>query len=70
MTKTCNQCSEVKDKIEFSGRSLKCKYCTNQNSIKKREEKALLEGKEFKYHNLILHYNNITDLMRKELGIE
>ena len=49
MTKTCNQCNEVKDKIKFSGRSSKCKYCTNQNSIKKREEKALSEGKEFKY---------------------
>lgn len=48
-TKTCNQCDEIKDKLEFSGRSSKCKYCTNQNSIKKREEKAISEGKVFKY---------------------
>jgi len=48
-TKTCNQCNEIKDKFEFSGRSSKCKYCTNQNSIKKREEKAISEGKVFKY---------------------
>jgi hypothetical protein len=42
--KTCKQCDRVKDKDEFSGRSLTCKYCTNQNSIKKKEEKAILEG--------------------------
>jgi hypothetical protein len=42
--KTCKQCDKIKDKDGFSGRSLTCKYCTNQNSIKKKEEKAILEG--------------------------
>ncbi len=47
--KTCKQCNEIKDKNEFSGRSLRCKYCTNQNSIKQKIEKAMLEGKEYRY---------------------
>lgn len=47
--KTCKQCNEIKDKNEFSGRSLRCKYCTNQNSIKQKIEKAILEGKEYKH---------------------
>ena len=51
--KTCKQCNEIKNKTEFSGRSLRCKYCTNQNSIKMREEKAISEGKFYKYKPLL-----------------
>ena len=51
--KTCKQCNEIKNKNEFSGRSLRCKYCTNQNSIKIREEKAISEGKVYKYKPLL-----------------
>lgn len=47
--KNCKQCNEIKDKNEFSGRSLRCKYCTNQNSIRQKVEKAILDGKEYKY---------------------
>lgn len=47
--KYCKQCDNTKNKSDFSGRSTICKYCTNQNSIKKREENAILEGKTFKY---------------------
>jgi hypothetical protein len=51
--KTCKECNEIKDKKEFSGRSLRCKYCTNQNSIKIKIEKAISEGKEYKYKPIL-----------------
>jgi hypothetical protein len=58
--KTCKQCNEIKDKNEFSGRSLRCKYCTNQNSIKQKIEKAILEGKEYKYKPILEYDVNRT----------
>ena len=58
--KTCKQCNEIKDKNEFSGRSLRCKYCTNQNSIKQKIEKAMLEGKEYKYKPILEYDVNRT----------
>ena len=55
--KTCKQCNEIKDKNKFSGRSLRCKYCTNQNSIKQKIEKAILEGKEYNFQPLCSFIN-------------
>ena len=58
--KTCKQCNKVKDKNEFSGRSLRCKYCTNQKSIKIKIEKAIVEGKEYKYKPILEYDINRT----------
>jgi hypothetical protein len=58
--KKCKQCNEIKDKNDFSGRSLRCKYCTNQNSIKMREEKAISEGKVYTYKPLLKYDTNKT----------